>query len=250
MPIADWDDPATWARWYDVSPRILSKLATDGEIRLTYSRVVLQPHAVKLAAALEAAFGWTPAVDPTIGIMGAGYGWTVEALEALGYTRVVGADISSYIQDRQGSTEEADIDAAITAAGFDPASGPGLLHKNSIWTDPGNRGRSSRGVKNEDARTPGSRNRLKSSIGLGPQDDVDWLLSEYLIETATDAEILSQLATYDDLGTNLVHIISEADGSRSETDGNWKGVAGWRTFLDDNGFSLHQLYVGPSGQVL
>lgn len=250
MPIADWDDPATWARWYSVSPRKLPKKTLEGEIRLTYSRVALQPHAAKRAAALEAAFGWTTAVDPTIGIMGAGYGWTVEALEALGYTRVVGADISTYIQDRHDLTEEADIDAAITAAGFDPTSGSGLAHKDSIWTDPGNQGRSSRGVKNEDASTPGSRNRLKASIGLGPQDDVDWLLSEYLVETATDAEILSQLATYDQLGTNLVHIIAGVDGSRSEPDGNWKGVAGWRTFLDDNGFSSHQLFVGPTGQVL
>ena len=250
MPIADWDDPATWARWYNVSARRISKPQAEQDIRLTYSRVVLQPHAVKLATALESAFGWTTAADPTIGIMGAGYGWTVEALESMGYTRVVGADISSYIQDRQDGTEEADIDAAITAAGLDPGSGRGLLHKNAIWTDPGNQGRSSRGVKDEDARTPGSRNRLKASIGLLPNEDVDWLLSEYLFETATDAEILDQLATYDDLGTNLVHIISGADGTQSEPDGNWKGTAGWRTFLDANGFSAHQLYVGPSGQVL
>ena len=240
--IADWNDPATWARWYEVHPRRISSPATESELILNYSRVVLQPRAMDLAIALETAFGWSPTpVQPTIGFLGAGYAWTVEALETMGYTRVVGTDISSFIQTTQTDTEEADIDAAITAAGLDPSSGRGLLHKNAIWTDPGTKGRSSRGVLNEGASTPGSRNRLKNSIGLLPNEDVDWLLSEYLVEVATDAEILSQLATYDDLGTNIVHIIQGGDGTNSQPDGNWKGTAGWRTFLDDNGFSTHQL---------
>lgn len=251
MPIADWDDPATWARWYKVHPRLISKPASESELILHYSRVVFQPRAAELALALESAFGWTTSpTQPTIGFMGAGYAWTVEALEAMGYTLVVGVDISTFIQNNQSLTEEADIDGAITDAGLDPATGRGLLHKNSLWTDPGNRGRSSRGVLNEDASTPGSRNRIKNSVGLKPNEDFDWLLSEYLFEIATDAEILDQLAIYDGMGTNLVHIISGDDATRGEPDGNWKGTVGWRAFLDDNGFSSHQIFVGPSRQVL
>jgi hypothetical protein len=132
---------------------------------------------------------------------------------------------------------------------MDPGSGRGLEHKNSIYTDPGPKGRSSRKVKNEDGLTQGSRNRLKSSIGLGPQDEIDWLLSEYLLETVSDAEALAALPHYSNTAVSVVHIISGADGAKSEPDGNWKGVAGWRAFLDSNGFSAHILFVGPTGEV-
>jgi hypothetical protein len=250
VPIGDWDDPATWARWYTVNPRRITKPATETDLALHYSRVVLQPRAYELALQLISAFGWTPP-GPTIAIQGAGYGWTVEALETQGFTLVVGADISTLIQNTQDDTEEAEIDAAIVAAGMDPATGRGALHKSTIYTDPGPKGRSSRKVKDEDGLTQGSRNRLKSSVGLGPQDDFDWLLSEYLLETVSDAEALLALPHYTNTATNVVHIISGADEtSNSEPDGNWKGAAGWRSFLDANGFNAHQLYVGPRGEVL
>ena len=249
MPIADWDDPATWERWYKVLPRRITKPQTENEPVLHYSRAVLQPRAVGLATRLESAFGWTPP-GLTIAIQGAGYAWTVEALETKGYTLVVGADISTLIQATQDDTEEADIDGAITAAGMNPTAGRGAEHKAAIYTDPGPKGRSSRKVKDEDGLTQGSRNRLKSSVGLGPQDDFDWLLSEYLLETVSDAEALLALPHYTNTATNVVHIIAGADGSESEPDGNWKGAAGWRTWLDSNGFSAHVLFVGPTGEVL
>jgi hypothetical protein len=249
VPIADWDDLATWQRWYVLLPRKLVKPATEQDIRMHYSRIALYPHAVKLAESLVAAFGWTPP-GGTIAIQGAGYGWTVEALEGLGFDRVVGADISALIQNTQDDTEEADIDAAITAAGMNPGSGRGAAHKASLWTDPGPKGRSSRKVKDEDGLTQGSRNRLKTSVGLGPPDDFDWVLSEYLLEVVSDTEALLALPEYSDLGLNVVHIISGAEGPGSEPDGNWKGIAGWRAWLDANGFSDHQLFVGPTGEVV
>ncbi|MHC4715270.1 MAG: hypothetical protein ACYTAN_18700 [Planctomycetota bacterium] len=249
MPLADWNDPATWERWYVTMPRRISKPATETDITMHYSRAALYDRAAELAVRLESAFGWTPP-GGTIAMQGCGYGWTVEALEGRGYTRVVGADISTLIQGSQDDTEEAEIDAAITAAGMDPATGRGALHKATLYTDPGPKGRSSRRVKDEDGLTQGSRNRLRSSVGLGPNDDFDWLLSEYLLETVSDAEAIAALPHYTNTAISVVHIIAGADGTKSEPDGNWKGAAGWRAFLDANGFNAHQLYVGPSGEVI
>lgn len=250
MPIADWDDPATWARWYLCHPRRITKPQWEKELVLHYSRVAYYRRRVELARALEAALGWTAAADPAICVQGCGYAWTVEALEGMGYTRVVGADTSAYIQGAQDDTEEADVDAAIVAAGMDPVTGRGLEHKESIYVDPGPKGRASRKVKDEDGLSQGSWNRLKRSVDLSGNDDFDWLVSEYLLEILSDAEILQGLPHYANHGNAWVHLISGAAGPGSEPDGNWKGAAGWRAWLDANGFPGHQLFVGPTGEVL
>jgi hypothetical protein len=249
VPIADWNDPATWDQYYTLLPRRISKPATEQDITMHYARVALYPNFVRLADTLETALGWTPP-GGTILIYGCAYGWTIEALEAKGYDRVVGADPSGYIQSRHDLTEEADVDAAITAAGMDPTTGRGALHKQGLYgDDPGPRGRSSRGVKNEEGITVGSRNRLKSAVGLGSQDDFDWVLSENLIEALTDAEIIQILPHYDAIGTNSVHIFSIDDPSRPVDPGNWKTPAQWRALFDGAGFTAHKLMRAQTGEV-
>lgn len=248
MPIGDWNDPATWEQYYTVLPRRISKPATETDITMHYARVALFDGKVALAQRIAAALGWSPP-GGTILIYGAAFGWTVEALEGMGYARVVGADPSQYIADRHDLTEEGDIDAAIVAAGMDPVTGRGALHKASLWTDPGPRGRSSRKTRQEEGITVGSRNRLKSAVGLAPGGDFDWVLSEYLIEWLTDAEIGQILPHYDAIGTNSVHVITGEDPARFSEPGNYKTRTQWRAFLDGLGFSAHQFLVGPTGEV-
>jgi hypothetical protein len=249
VPIGDWDDPATWDQYYTLLPRRITKPATETDITMHYCRCGLYHTFVALADKVESALGWTPP-GGTVLIYGCAYGWMIEALEAKGYTRVVGADPSGYIQGRHDQTEEADVDAAITAAGMDPATGRGALHKAGLYgDDPGPRGRSSRGVKDEEGITVGSRNRLKSAVGLGSQDDFDWVLSENLIESLTDAEIAQVLPHYDAIGLNSVHIISVTDPSKPVDPGNWKTTAQWRAFLDGLGFTAHQFIVKQTGEV-
>lgn len=246
MSYGDWNTQATWDAWYHLTPRRISKPAEEPDLSMGYARASMFRASQTLASTLVSAFGWTQP-GPTILIYGCGYGWVVEILEGLGFTRVVGADVSQWIADRATATEESEIDAAIAAIGLDPSTGRGALHKAALW-DPGNRSRTSRGVKQEDGYTVGSRNRLKQSVGLNPSGSFDWVLSEYLVEVLTDAELAQALPHYDAIGTNKVHVISGAlpVGGNQET-ANWKGPAGWRTFLDGLGFSSHQILVGPTG---
>ena len=58
-------------------------------------------------------------------VVGAGFGWGVEAIVAETGATVVGIDISDYIAAEQGNTEEAELRAAITVVGLDPDTGRG-----------------------------------------------------------------------------------------------------------------------------
>ncbi|MCK5644341.1 MAG: hypothetical protein KAJ19_26315, partial [Gammaproteobacteria bacterium] len=58
-------------------------------------------------------------------VVGAGFGWGVDAIIAETSATVVGIDISDYIVAEQGNTEEAEIRAEITAVDLDPNTGRG-----------------------------------------------------------------------------------------------------------------------------
>ncbi len=234
MPLKDWNLKSTWDEAYDFGAEGLwGHPNTRDEVRLHYCRGIKRPDANIRASRLATALGWMPP-GPTIVIIGAGFGWTVEALEDLGFDRVVGLDISTYINDNHDSTEEAEINTEISAVGLNPAIGRGAEIKARFF-DGGTRGRSSRGIKNEDGRTGGSRGRIKQALGLTGGQDVDWAVSESVLESLDDSEAVQ--------ASNLAHnyAITIAHGVFTPNAGahagfNWKTLEAWKSLLPNDTF--------------
>jgi hypothetical protein len=169
-----------------------------------YSRAAFYPWAVVRAAKLVELFAWP--LTTKILIVGAGYGWLAEELETThGYTDIVTTDTSPHVQNTQDSSEEAEVDAAITALGLDPASGEGLTRKGLFFT-PGNRRRHSRSVQDEGLNNNGSRNRVRNVLG-----SVDVAISENLAPILDDSEVIQVAGWIDQVDTldEVIHLVTE-----------------------------------------
>lgn len=210
----DWNPPR-----YDNPP----------PIKLHYHRAVLRPAADRKAAGISQAMGWT-APGPSIVMVGAGFGWLAEAFEDLGFTRVVGIDISTHIQAEKDATEEAELDGILTAAGLDPASGIGAQMKGRVF-DGGPRTRSSRGVLNANASINSNRVTIRQALGLSGNQRPDILLSESVLENFTDQEAVDHTAAIRDWGPALVHFVVTTRPGQTPGEFNWKTLQAWKTLL-------------------
>ena len=125
-------------------------------------------------------------IDPSelVLIVGAGFGWGVEAfIQETGCT-TVGIDISDYVDAEKTNTEEAEIRQAIIDAGFDPDSGKGATILNGVCDF---QPRTSVIVLKEDAQTNQSRNAIRTALGGWP---TVCIVEDLIDATTTEAEIL------------------------------------------------------------
>jgi len=116
-------------------------------------------------------------------IVGAGFGWGVEAFVSETGCTTVGIDISDYIDAEKSNTEEAEIRAEITAAGLDPDSGQGAVILAAVCDF---QPRTNVIVLKEDASTNTSRQAIRSALGGWP---TVCILEDIIDETTTDQEI-------------------------------------------------------------
>ncbi len=117
-------------------------------------------------------------------VVGAGFGWGVEAIIAETSATVVGIDISEYIVAEQGTTEETELRAAVSTAGLDPDTGRGLEVMNFIYDG---QPRSTVIVLNNDASTGPQRGEIRTALG-GNWPNV--VVAENIIDDSwTDTEI-------------------------------------------------------------
>jgi len=117
-------------------------------------------------------------------VFGAGFGWGVEAITAETGATVVGIDISQYIADEQGTTEEAEIRAEIAAVGLDP---DGVRGQEIITFLEGTTPRANVIVLQNDASTGPQRNEIRTALG-GNNPSV--CIAEDLIDdTWTDTDV-------------------------------------------------------------
>ena len=249
-PFKDWNDKTTWDEaYYKGAEGDTGHPSTRREVKLHYVRYIQYLWAANRAQGIANALGWTPP-GSTIAIVGAGYGWTVEALEQMGYDRVVALDVSNWIQDEQDLTDEQEINDAIIATGLDPSVGDGAILKARFYdgsTTPGSRmggkkGRTGRGVKSEDGRTPGSRNKIRQSLDLSNQENVEWGVSESVLESLTDQEALDETAFYREFADTIAHFVfTIKDGQDSGY--NWKTLEGWRELFDSTPESSGDLFI-------
>lgn len=141
------------------------------EVRLCYHRAVIKPM-------LETYWkNLVPSVydikrGDTVVVVGAAFGWGVEALIALTGANVVGIDISDYVARAKDTDESDEIDACIKLVGLDPTQGRGLEIKNTYYT-PGPRCTTT--VLQEDMETPESRKRVLKALN---SKSIDWTIKE------------------------------------------------------------------------
>lgn len=234
MPTVDWDDPATWARAYGY-PISHHRPSTDAAPRL-YVRSLYYPSHQRVAQNFVRILGLTGA-DQVV-VMGAGWGWTVEALVELGI-EAAGTDPSPYIQTRKTDDENADVDDRITAVGLSPGSGYGAVVKGlfPLTGQPKTRAE----VANEDLSNAGSRGRVRR---LFASNRVTVAISELVLDTLTDAEItdvIGRVAAVDPSNLRLIcHYLATAEhGANTRFPHNVKTRDEWRSFIDVAGGTSH-----------
>lgn len=183
----------------------------EQEVRCNYHKWAIKPMLESMWATLQPILNIQ--ANERVCVVGAGFGWGVEALIAETGAAVVGIDISDYIAAEQGNTEEAELRAAITAAGLDPDSGKGAAILAGIYDG---QPRSNVIVLQEDASTNTSRGNIRAALGGWP----DVVIMEDLIDdTVTDQEI-TQVNNAANLfaGTQRVIWIARATPARSLQD--------------------------------
>jgi len=119
-------------------------------------------------------------------VVGAGFGWGVEAVESETSAIVVGIDLSDYIAAEAGNTEEAELRAEVVTGGLDPDSGRGLEVMGFIFDG---QPRSSVIVLQNDAASGPQRQAIRTALG-GNWPSV--VVAEDVIDDSwTDSEIVS-----------------------------------------------------------
>lgn len=134
-----------------------------GQVKLHYCRQFMAPILAARWANLAPIINASPA--DRILVVGAGFGWGVEAAIAETGATVVGTDVSAYVQANLTTSEDQELREAIIAAGLDPDTGRGL----EIFTHYSNPApRSNVIVLNEDSQTNTSRQAIRSALGGWP----------------------------------------------------------------------------------
>lgn len=175
----------------------------------------------------------------TLLILGSGFGWTVEVLEARGFASILGIDTSPYIQTAKDLDDGTDIDAALIAGGLNPLLSDGARIKAASHS-PGPRVRASRGIPNEDLGTGASRGRVKQFLGVSGADKIVLGVSEFALDALTDAEAVSVSDRMNDVCDRVVHAVTLPTRT-ADADWNLKTLAGWKAlipgdeFLDSDG---------------
>lgn len=120
-------------------------------------------------------------------IVGAGFGWGVEAFAELSGCTTVGIDISAYVQAEKNNTEEAELREAIIAADLDPDTGRGAFLLNAMLEKRGlGVPRCVVIVLDEDMQTNTSRQAIRAALGGWPTVVI---MEQIIDETTTEQEI-------------------------------------------------------------
>lgn len=159
--------------------------AQIGKLKLHYHKYFMQPIIAAMWSRLAPILSIASTED--VCVVGAGFGWGVDAFIAETGANTVGIDVSDYIFNELNNTEEVEIDAEITAVGLNPSSGRGAAIKASIY-DGQLRVPSGVIVLQEDAQTNTSRQAIRSALGGWPSV----VIFEDLISADTTDEEITQ----------------------------------------------------------
>lgn len=154
------------------------------EVRVHYHKWSMQPILANMWATLQPILNISSAEH--VCVVGAGFGWGVDAVVAETGAVVVGIDISDYIAAEQDNTEEAELRAEVVTAGLDPDTGRGLEVMNFIHDG---QPRANVIVLQEDARTNQSRQAIRAALNNNWPSVV--VYEDIIDDTWLDADIVS-----------------------------------------------------------
>ena len=129
-------------------------------VYIRYHKLFMQPILANMWATLQPILNILS--TDFVCVVGAGFGWGVEAVVVETGATVVGIDISDYIATAQSTTEESELRAEVTAAGLDPDTGRGLEVMNFIYDA---QPRSSVIVLQNDAASGPQRKVIRTALG-------------------------------------------------------------------------------------
>ncbi len=119
-------------------------------------------------------------------VVGAGFGWGVDAVIVETGSTVVGIDLSQFIADEQGNTEEVELRAAVSAVGLNPDTDRGLEVMNFAFDGAI---RANVIVLQNDAASGPQRQAIRTALGGNWPTIV--VYENIIDDTWTDAEIIS-----------------------------------------------------------
>ena len=176
--------------------------STRAEVRIGYQRAAMVDYINPRWDLLVSYLGLL-STDVVV-LAGAGFGWAIDHIETLlPGIKVVGVDISDYIDSQKDTDDATEIDEYIVAGGLDPSTGRGGQIKAKYHT-PGPK--ATVVVLKEDMKTNQSRNRVRQALG---NNTPTYVITEDMIQQFTDSEIADWVTELDKLTTTAkIHIIT------------------------------------------
>ncbi len=215
--------PAPWTKVdYDANYRtqIERRMSTPAPtnirsaVRIHYHRWTMVPWLANMWATLHPILSPNILSTDFVCVVGAGFGWGVDAVIAETGSTVVGIDLSQYIADEQGNTEEAELRAEVSAVGLNPDTGRGLEVMNFAFDG---QPRANVIVLQNDAASGPQRQEIRTALG-GNWPSV--VIAENVIDdTWTDTEIVSMRNSMNGFGgTQRLIFIYKATATRTHQD--------------------------------
>ena len=242
MQIQDWTLQSTWDNAYKIKAdeRIGDgKGSLTNPLRTHYHNFILKDSAgfrmQNLVTKLNIVTG------SRIVVIGAGFGWSVEWLNANGYIAIA-VDPNQYLIGKAPTSEEFEIATLIEAKGgdinahrIDPTDKIEKPILDILVRQDGKR--TSETLIDEDLKKVNSRKAIHSAIGK----NMDYVITENMLSTLSDAELIDVADNLDKFkklqsGVPIIHLDTWTDESQ-DPDYNWKTGVEWRAFFD-NTFNL------------
>jgi hypothetical protein len=164
-------------------------------------------------------------------IVGGGFGWVADALYGLGFTNVVVADDSVYIQAEKDNDDTAEIIAECALVGL-AADDPRTLQILAKYATSGAR----RGaIDVVDATVSTAEGRLAIRNALTPSGNPQIVVTEDVMTSLEDAECIQLAADCQAWGgqQEVVHAVSvlQPDNPGQDPIFNWKTLAEWQALI-------------------
>jgi len=152
------------------------------EVRIHYHKKMMGPLLTNRWSVLQAVLNILS--TDKVCVVGAGFGWGVDAIITETGAVTVGIDISDYIAAEQTNTEEAELRAEVSAAGLDPDADRGLEVMQFIYDGSV---RSNVVVLQNDASTGPQRQVIRTALGGNWPSVV--IAEDIIDDTWTDTDI-------------------------------------------------------------
>ncbi len=178
-------------------------------------------------------------------VIGGGFGWSVEALEANGI-EAFHTEIGDHILNTQGTTEEQEFLDALAAQGLDTTyrmwAEDGTLTLDPLIRWGARNVRNKKQAVEEDIASKGSRNKVKNKF---TGNSMDIIITELVLESMDDNELANFLSDVEALRPNptvlVLHVIVP---NHPDVRFNQKSLQEWHDFIV--GLGLNHLVLDVS----